>query len=93
MKAYQVVAISVTLNDGIIQLTNDQIRRRRHLIKVIDEKKNLYQIEQPCHFKKGEVFAYDGEVNKVLLQEISEVGELKKDEDGKPRETKESKEK
>lgn len=78
MTKYEVISASVTLTGGLVCLSDDQVRRRRHLIKAVEGKKGLYRIESPCQFKKGEKILYDGDVGKALLQEIAEEKEAKK---------------
>lgn len=68
MKQYQVTAIC-NLNSGLVELDQDQARRRKHNIKHV--KDNVYGIVNPIQFKAGEKLGHDGDVNKALLSCLS----------------------
>lgn len=75
MKQYSVEERSVTISSGILLLSNDQAEARTtHLENLGD---GLYQVNQPVQFKRGEIFGYDGDVNKDILQQIKVVKETK----------------
>lgn len=68
MQLYQVTAPLVTLHAGRVQLTKDQARRRRHVMKHVTE--DVFEITTPIQFKHGETFGYDGEVSKALSVQL-----------------------
>jgi len=78
MKEYQVIGRQATLHNGKVVLTEAQASSRAHHLKRLDSKKDIYEITGSVSFKTGEIFSYDGEVNKVLLEEIGEVVEVDK---------------
>lgn len=79
MKLYEVTAAHINLPPGgIIELTDAQADARAHHLKPT-EIKGQYQIIAATGFKKGEVFSYDGHLDKVtamaLVDENGEVAE------------------
>lgn len=72
MKLYQVEAVSVAINTGVLELSLGQAQRRRHLLKQISE--NQYEVLSPVQFKRGETFGYSGDVNKSLMTEMAFTG-------------------
>lgn len=76
MKSFTVTSpTGVTIHSGILALSADQSRRRRHLLTDLGE--GLFEVVQQIQFKQGETFGYDGEVNKALLQKINPVKKKK----------------
>jgi len=71
MKQFQVEAVSVTINAGVLELSLSQAQRRKHLLKLI--KDNQYEVLSPVQFKRGEKFGYGGDVNKLLMTEITPI--------------------
>ena len=59
MKIYKTIQV-VNLTAGVLKLSKDQARRRRHLIKPVEGEKDVYKIVAPCQFKAGEKFGYEG---------------------------------
>lgn len=70
MKRYKTTAI-LNLHAGNLQLDKDQLRRRRHL--VADNKDGTVAIMKPVQFKVGEEFGYDGDIPKILADDLTEV--------------------
>lgn len=64
----------VDLLSGVLDLTEDQARRRKGWLKKIDS--GLFEIIKPVQFKSGEVFGFEGELSKYHLERmISESGD------------------
>lgn len=63
MIKYQVIDKPAILFSGLLELNEDQVRRRRHLLELVEG--SIYMIVKPVTFKVGEVFGYDGEINKA----------------------------
>lgn len=65
----------ITLHSGRVKLTEDQANRRASCLS--NDKKGgkagVYNIEKPIQFKLGEVFGYDGEIPKSMLDEVIEI--------------------
>lgn len=75
----------VDLLSGVLDLTEDQARRRKGWLKKLDS--GLFEIIKPVQFKAGEVFGFDGELSKYHLERmISESGDpvVKSDEPQEP---------
>lgn len=70
MKQYITTAV-VNLNDGLVELDADQARRRRNKIEHVEG--NVYKILSRLQFKVGEKLGYNGIVNKMLLNDLSEA--------------------
>lgn len=63
----------VDLLSGVLDLTDDQARRRKGWLKKLES--GLFQIIKPVQFKAGEVFGFEGELSKYHLDRmISESG-------------------
>ena len=77
MKEYTVISKQVTLHTGIVKLTVSQAKDRIHNLAMVEGEDGLYTIINPVNFKNGEVFSYNGEVNKAMLEEIGEVVDVK----------------
>lgn len=71
MNHYEVTAVSVTINAGVVELSQNQAHRRRHLLKKVGD--SLYEVISPIQFKAGEEFGYGGDVNKLLMTEITPI--------------------
>lgn len=61
MKQLKTIEI-VTITSGLLELTADQARRRSHLIQEVPERENVYEVLQPCTFKAGEEFGFEGDM-------------------------------
>lgn len=83
MIKYQVIDKPAILFSGLLELNEDQVRRRKHLLELVEG--SVYMILKPVTFKVGEVFGYDGEISKSaalalvdpVLAETQEVTEEK----------------
>jgi len=65
MKMYEVTATYITLPaGGVVEITDAQADARAHLLKPLEEK-GQYLITTSTGFKKGEVFGYDGHLDKL----------------------------
>ncbi len=71
MKNYKVLSTFVTLHGGTLILSADQVKRRSHLLSENDD--GSFSINGSVGFKKGEIFHYDGVVNRSLLELIEEI--------------------
>jgi len=74
MNTYETIDV-VTLRAGNLKLDKDQLRRRRHLLAPTGER-GIYKIEKPVQFKVGEVFGFDGDIDRLLESKLidSETG-------------------
>lgn len=64
----------VDLLSGVLDLTEDQARRRKGWLKKLES--GSYEIIKPVQFKAGEVFGFEGELSKYHLERmISESGD------------------
>jgi len=70
MIRYQAIS-TVTLHTGLVQLEPEQARRRGAKLKPVGD--DVYEIQAPTQFKRGERFGYDGALPKALAGEILEV--------------------
>lgn len=73
MKRFEVIGGFANFAGGILYLTVDQARSRIHALEDMGD--GFFEILSPVTFKRGELVGYDGDVNKVLLQEIAEIPE------------------
>ncbi|HOD32981.1 MAG TPA: Rho termination factor N-terminal domain-containing protein [Holophaga sp.] len=64
MKTYEVVAPYAGVNSGTVQITPEQARARRFALEPLGD--DLYRVTQPTGFKRGEMFAFDGDMPKDL---------------------------
>lgn len=76
---------AVMINHGLVELTEDQARKRSHAIKETnitsdafknvddDKKREVFEVTGQFQFKAGEVFGYDGELNKTLAPAVDEI--------------------
>lgn len=72
MKRYKVTGRSFNVPTGLIELTAGQAKDRIHCLDP-QKKVGLYNILKPIQFKHGEEFGYDGEVNKINLEDVSDT--------------------
>lgn len=75
MQKYRVLDQPVTINTGLVALTEKQVGIRSHCLKPTLEA-GVYQVLSSFQFKKGEVFGYDGELPKNLLEHIAAEGDF-----------------
>ena len=84
MTKYKIVGKYASFNPspGILELTDEQYARRKHALKKVDKKGRaikkmegvaIYEIIAPTGFKHGEVIGFDGDVNKLLMQELEDI--------------------
>jgi hypothetical protein len=66
MKKYEVLK-AVTFETGRYKLTDEQLARRRHVVKIVDKKANMVEPKPQISFKKGETIETDLEVTKGML--------------------------
>jgi len=68
---YEVIGVSANVPAGAIVrfVTDDQIRRRRHLVGE-SIAPLTYRLVRGAHFKRGERFASDGDVSKAALKDL-----------------------
>lgn len=71
MQRYLIIAAVASFAAGILELTPVQASARSHALKPLGD--SLYEVTAPVQFKNGEVVGYDGEINKSLLQLITET--------------------
>lgn len=71
MRQYEVTALSVMINHGILELSPEQAGVRRHLLCPREE--GQYEVSSPVQFKRGEQFGWNGEGNKTIMIEITPV--------------------
>lgn len=64
MKLYEVVAPYAGVNSGMVKITPEQARARRFALEPLGD--DLYRVTQPTGFKRGEMFAFDGDMPKDL---------------------------
>jgi len=64
MKIYEVVAPYAGVNSGRVEITPEQARARRFALEPLGD--DLYRVTQPTGFKRGEMFAFDGDMPKDL---------------------------
>lgn len=77
MRSFQVVSAYASINQGRVLVSQDQFRARAHALVAIGEPDEHGCIEAEVTgsigFKKGELFAYDGELSKALVLCLDEV--------------------
>lgn len=70
-------AINVFPGQLLKGLTDEQIRRRKNFLKIVDEKKGVYECVSPFQFKSGEVVCLDPKVVcKSSLQVLHDPNEI-----------------
>lgn len=74
MKKYKVIANAATFHSGTLQLTEKQFESRKYAL-ALTKKPGEFKVLMPVQFKHGEEIGFDGEVNKILLQDLSSAGE------------------
>lgn len=57
----------------ISDLTDDQLRRRRH--RLIDKGQGVYEVREPLDFKKGELVTV-GKLDKAMSKKIEKLEDL-----------------
>ncbi|MDQ3562856.1 MAG: hypothetical protein M3436_01525 [Pseudomonadota bacterium] len=73
MANYRVIAASVNIHAGVLGLEPHQARARLHRLKPCGG--NRYEvIDPPVAFKRGEIFEYEGELPKSLVESVAEEG-------------------
>ena len=85
MKKYTTAEV-VNLTAGLLELNEDQARRRKHLIEPVDGEDGIFKIAQTVQFKAGETFGYEGsDMNSGLSRKFKgdPVGTAKKEADEK----------
>ena len=58
----------VTIQTGLVQLSKDQAKGRIHNLKFIES--DVYQLINPINFKAGEVFGFDGQIPKSMVNAV-----------------------
>ena len=71
MRKIKVVGDFITLYSGRVRLDKTQARAPSHSITLV--KDDLYEINGPIGFKRGEVFYFDGEVGKGYTEDVEET--------------------
>lgn len=66
---YTTTAI-VNLTSGILELSEDQARRRFHNLKALGD--GRFEVLRTVQFKTGETFGYDGDIPKTLANSLIE---------------------
>ena len=69
MHRYTTIA-PITLHTGIVELTPEQAAPRLYQLNDLGE--GLYEITGPVQFKAGETIGYDGDINKALMERLTE---------------------
>lgn len=74
----------VTLTGGILELDSDQVRRRVHYLKKLED--GRFEIVNPINFKAGETFGFDGDVPKAIAKSMVDLDkvEVVQTEEAKP---------
>ncbi|MFA6121916.1 MAG: hypothetical protein WCT35_04885 [Sideroxydans sp.] len=73
---FKVTAVSARLHAGVLVLTKEQARPRRHNLKEVG--KGRYEIVNPVEFKLGEEFGYEGELPKALALNLTSAADAEK---------------
>ncbi|WP_020675282.1 hypothetical protein [Geopsychrobacter electrodiphilus] len=68
MERYRIKAASANFHSGILQLNDQQASARQHALEDLGD--GLYEIKQPVQFKRGEELGFDGDVSKLLLEQL-----------------------
>lgn len=64
----------VTLTGGILELDSDQVRRRVHYLKKLED--GRFEIVNPINFKAGETFGFDGDVPKAIAKVMIDLDKV-----------------
>lgn len=79
MKLYKVIAKDASFHSGMVRLTKDQARRRVHNLQEVEggssDERTSFEIIATIHFKYGEIFWFQGDVNKSKAVEVELVAE------------------
>lgn len=68
-KTYFVINAPITVNVGQqVKLTKEQAQNRKHVAKNV--KDDIWEAISPFQFKAGEVFIFNGEINKKFADQI-----------------------
>lgn len=86
MTKYRVIGLFANFVNGKLELTEDQYRRRKHLLIPLGD--GIYKLNPEAkttrvQFKRHEIVGYDGPVNKKLLTAIDYLNEEDRPEDKK----------
>lgn len=78
MRIFKTTGGGVNLAAGnLVRLTEAQAMYRLHNLRLVDgpavDDRSTYEIINPLNFKVGEVFWYNGEVNRALLRRLDEI--------------------
>lgn len=78
MRIFKTTGGGVNLAAGnLVRLTKAQAMYRLHNLQLVDgpavDDRSTYEIINPLNFKVGEVFWYNGEVNRGLLKRLDEI--------------------
>jgi len=78
MRIFKTTGGGVNLAAGnLVRLTEAQVMHRLHNLRLVDgpdvDDRSTYEIINPLNFKVGEVFWYNGEVNRALLRRLDEI--------------------
>ena len=60
---------TLTLSDGLIELSKDQARIRSHVLDVIDSDKGIYKPKSMLFFKAGEEIGLES-LSKINIQKV-----------------------
>jgi hypothetical protein len=72
VNAYKVIAAGVTINAGILLLHSSQAEPRMHRLTALGG--NRYEVrDPPVFFKRGETFAFEGELPKALWRSVEAI--------------------
>lgn len=75
MQIYKVVSGPLRMGAGeIVALDEKQLHDRRYIVEPV---KNGYKLKQPCDFKTGEVFGYDGDLPRAAEKQLAKEGSEK----------------
>ena len=78
MKRYRVIGRVCEVGlSSLVQLDDEQYRRRAPFVEVVDEKKGIYRALKILQFKQGEEFGLDEPVNKRFLETCKEISSPK----------------
>lgn len=69
---------TLTLRDGVVRLTQAQIKGRAHKLEAVAGKKDIYRITGENQFKAGQEIGYEGELPKVIAELIADATEAKR---------------
>jgi len=65
MISYKVVGLCLSLNGGVVEITQKQYLRRKNCLKHIKGRK--YEVLSLTHFKRGEVVILEKEASKAMM--------------------------